>query len=83
MKYKIGVFGSAEEEKKALRKAKELGRELSKHNPIVITGACGGIPYKVASTAYSFEAEIWGFAPVVIIDSDPKKLVVKLINQLA
>lgn len=51
MKYKIGVFGSSVDEKKAIKKAEELGRELSNHNLIVITGATDGIPYKVASTA--------------------------------
>jgi len=72
MKYKIGVFGSAKDEKKALKKAEELGKELSKHNLIVLTGACEGIPYRVASTAFSLGTEVWGFAPAVNLKEQKK-----------
>lgn len=72
MKYKIGVFGSAVDEEKALKKAEELGKELSKHNIIVITGAADGIPYKVASTAAKLGTEIWGFAPTVSLQEEKK-----------
>ena len=72
MKYKIGVFGSAEDEKKALKKAEELGKELSKKDVIIVTGACDGIPYKVASTAAKLGTEIWGFAPTTSIKEEEK-----------
>jgi len=82
MKYKIGVFGSAEEEKKALRKAEELGRELSKHNFIIITGAADGVPYQVASTAAKLGSEVWGYTPATSFEKEPKKLVSEIINRL-
>jgi len=72
-KYKIGVFGSAVKEgKKAQEKAEELGKELSKHNIIVITGAADGIPYKVAYNAWKLGAEVWGYAPVVSLEEEKK-----------
>lgn len=72
MKYKIGIFGSAVDEKKALKKAEELGRELNKHNIIVITGAADGIPYKVASTAFKLGSEVWGFTSTITLQEMKK-----------
>lgn len=72
MKHKIGVFGSAVNEEKALKKAVELGEELSKQNIIVITGAADGIPYKVASTAAKIGSEVWGFAPTITLQEMKK-----------
>ncbi len=50
MKYKIGIFGSAADNKEeALQKAQELGEALSfyKDKIILITGVADGLPYKV------------------------------------
>lgn len=63
MRYKIGVFGSAEGNfENILEIAKELGRELGKQNVIVITGATTGLPYQVSYEAYKNGAGIWGFS---------------------
>lgn len=65
-KYKIGVFGSsAGDLDKIIPKAHELGEELSKQNIIIITGACAGLPFEVASTAYKNGTEIWGYSQAV------------------
>lgn len=51
LKYKICVSGSAETEccePEALEKAKELGREIVRHNGVLVTGATTGIPYWAA-----------------------------------
>ena len=59
MKYKIGIFGSAEGElEKIIPKARELGKILAKRNVIIITEACAGLPYKAALSAYQSDAEI-------------------------
>lgn len=66
MRYKIGVFGSAVGNfETILEKAKELGRELSKHNIIVITGATTGLPYEVSLEAFKQRAKIWGFSAAI------------------
>ncbi|MBV9258652.1 MAG: hypothetical protein JO215_11595 [Ktedonobacteraceae bacterium] len=64
MKYKIGIFGSnIAEGEKAVKLARDLGAELAQSNVIVITGACSGMPYAVASAAKEKDAETWGFSP--------------------
>lgn len=63
MKYKIGVFGSAEDiDSSVLKKAKELGKILGNNNVIVITGATSGLPYFISKQAHTYGAKIWGFA---------------------
>ncbi len=64
-KAKIGVYGSAISESPELdAKAGELGGILAEHDIILITGACPGLPYKIASAAYEkSRPEIWGFSP--------------------
>jgi len=51
LKYKICVSGAAETEccaPGALEKAKEVGREIVRHNGVLVTGATTGIPYWAA-----------------------------------
>lgn len=76
MKYKIGVFGSNVEDKllseKSIEKTQELANILNKKNVILITGACSGLPYKVASRAAKKETDVWGFSPELNI-LDQKK----------
>lgn len=51
LKYKICVSGAAETEccaPGALEKAKETGREIVRHNGVLVTGATTGIPYWAA-----------------------------------
>ncbi|MFH1833096.1 MAG: hypothetical protein ABH816_02915 [Candidatus Levyibacteriota bacterium] len=65
MKYKIGVFGSAVKEGKTTeRKAKSLAQSLSKYNIEIITGACSGVPYLVASNAHKKGIDVYGYSPV-------------------
>lgn len=57
MKYKIAVAGSADQghcSAGTLEKAKEVGREISRQNGILVSGATTGIPDLVAS---GFEKE--------------------------
>jgi hypothetical protein len=64
VKYKIGVCGSnTTEGEEAIQLAQALGAELARHKVIVITGACSGMPYAVASAAKRQGAEVWGFSP--------------------
>jgi predicted Rossmann-fold nucleotide-binding protein len=64
MTYKIGVYGSnVAEGEEAVQLAQALGKELARNNVVVITGACSGMPYAVASAAKQQGAEIWGFSP--------------------
>lgn len=51
LKYKICVSGAAETEccaEGALEKAKEVGKEIVRHNGVLVTGATTGIPYWAA-----------------------------------
>lgn len=66
MRYKIGIFGSAINEKQeVIEKAKKLGNALGKKKVIVINGACDGIPYIVAHEAYKNGAQVWGYSPEI------------------
>lgn len=54
MQYKICVSGAAETDhcaKGALKKAEELGKEIARHNAVIVTGATSGIPYWSAKGA--------------------------------
>ena len=65
MKYKIGVFGSAEGDFEKIHNiAIELGSVLAKKNLIVITGASKGLPYQVATSVKKEGGEVWGYSPV-------------------
>ena len=54
MKYKFAVSGAAETghcSKSALEAAKEMGREIVRHNGVILTGATTGVPYFAARGA--------------------------------
>ncbi len=71
MKYKVGVFGSgAGEMAEIMPKAKQLGEVLGKYAAklIIVTGACSGLPYEVASEARKHGVEVWGFSPMFDLD---------------
>lgn len=73
MKYKIGVFGSAEGDlEKILSRTRVLGKKLAEENVIVITGASTGLPYEVAKTAKKYSAEIWGFSQATNLEDQEK-----------
>lgn len=65
MTHKIGVFGSSvEESEETAQKARLLGEELGKAQVIVvITGACSGLPYIAAYSAFKHGVQVWGFSP--------------------
>ncbi len=75
MKYKIGVFGSAEDfDKSLVGKVKEIGKFLGKHKVIVVTGATSGLPYLASFEAYKNGAEIWGYSYEQNIENIKKRM---------
>jgi len=66
LKYKVCVSGAAKTEccaKDALEKAKEIGRQIVRHNGVLITGATTGIPYWAAIGAKEEGGISIGFSP--------------------
>lgn len=66
LKYKICVSGSAETsycEEGTLEKAKEIGRQIIKHNGVLVTGATTGIPYWAAIGAKEAGGIVLGISP--------------------
>lgn len=75
MRYKIGVFGSAEDFNKSLiSKVKELGKLLGQKKVIVITGATSGFPYMASYQAFKNGAEIWGYSYEQNIENIKKRM---------
>lgn len=73
MKYKIGIFGSAEGDiQKIFNIAHVLGKELGKNKVTIITGASTGLPYEVAKTANENGAEIWGYSQATNLKDQEK-----------
>lgn len=63
MKYKIGVFGSADGDLESIiSKAHKLGEELGKRKVIVISGATTGLPQEASFVAHKHGAKLWGFS---------------------
>jgi len=76
LKYKICVSGAAETElcsETALEKAKELGKEIVRHNGVLITGATTGIPYWAAIGAKEEGGISIGFSPAASEKAHIKK----------
>ncbi len=77
MKLKIGIMGSAIEyttaEGRVARNAKiagkaqklayELGKEIARHNLILVNGACAGIPYEATKGAKEHDGFVVGISP--------------------
>ncbi len=69
MKLRIGVMGSGLEKgeynitKKALRLAYEVGKEIVRHNCILVNGACRGIPYEASKGAKDADGFVMGVSP--------------------
>lgn len=74
MKFKVGVFGSAEGDiEHIFKKAWQVGKALGEQKDIIIiTGAANGLPYQVALAASRLGAEIWEFSPCVDLGSQKK-----------
>ena len=69
MKLRIGVMGSGLERgefnvtKKALRLAYEVGKEIARHNCVLVNGACRGIPYEASKGAKEADGFVMGVSP--------------------
>lgn len=66
MKYKICVSGAADIEhcsKGALAMARKIGKEIVRHNGVVVTGATTGVPYHAALGAKDAGGISIGFSP--------------------
>lgn len=65
MLYRIGVFGSATNERPELKEmARRLGRAIAEQGAGIITGGCSGLPYLAAQGGSEAGGEVWGFSPV-------------------
>ncbi|OGK14962.1 hypothetical protein A3H80_03300 [Candidatus Roizmanbacteria bacterium RIFCSPLOWO2_02_FULL_37_19] len=76
MKYKIGIYGSAEgADANVGEKAIALGETLSKYTKefIVLTGAGNGIPPMIAQVFSKSGGEVWGFSACTNIDEQKKQ----------
>ena len=76
LKYKICVSGAAETShcpKEALELAKEVGRQIVKHNGILVTGATTGIPYWAAIGAKEEKGIVIGLSPAASEKSHLRK----------
>jgi uncharacterized protein (TIGR00725 family) len=69
MKLKIGIMGSGLEKGgdkitgKAKKLAYDLGKEIARHNCILVNGACRGIPYIASKGAKSADGFVVGVSP--------------------
>lgn len=64
--YKIGIYGSAENESKKIQSiAQQLASELGNRKVVLITGASTGLPHLIASEASKNGLTIWGFSTAV------------------
>jgi uncharacterized protein (TIGR00725 family) len=65
MKIKIGVMGSSEIPKDniLIDKAREIGKEIARHNCILINGATTGLPDEAARGAKEEEGFVLGISP--------------------
>lgn len=69
MKLKIGVMGSGLERgennvsKKALQLAYAIGKEIARHNCILVNGACWGIPFEASKGAKEADGFVLGVSP--------------------
>ena len=80
MKPKIGIIGSANERGKggrisalATRLAYTLGKEIAKHNCILINGACSGIPDEAAKGAKDGDGFVIGISPAKDLEEHARR----------
>ncbi|UCC91496.1 MAG: hypothetical protein JSV39_04260 [Candidatus Aenigmatarchaeota archaeon] len=74
MKKKIGVFGSSGKfTEEAKEKAFELGREIARHDCILLTGATTGLPYEAAKGAKEEEGMVVGISPAHDVEEHENK----------
>jgi len=66
MKLKIGVMGASGETSETVRrKSFEIGREIAKHDCILITGATCGLPFEAAKGAKKEGGLVIGISPAI------------------
>lgn len=65
MKIKIGVMGSSEKPKYKIliERSREVGREIARHNSILINGATTGLPDEAARGAKEEDGFVLGISP--------------------
>jgi uncharacterized protein (TIGR00725 family) len=74
MKIKIGVMGSSEipKDKILIEKAREVGREIARHNCMLINGATTGLPDEAARGCKEEEGFVLGISPAKDIQEHTK-----------
>jgi uncharacterized protein (TIGR00725 family) len=74
MKIKIGVMGSSEipKDKILIEKAREVGREIARHNCMLINGATTGLPDEAARGCKEEEGFVLGISPAKDIQDHTK-----------
>ncbi|MBN2367862.1 LOG family protein [Candidatus Woesearchaeota archaeon] len=75
MKLKIGVMGSSAKvrDKFLVQKAREIGKEIAKHNCILINGATTGMPNEAAIGAKEENGMVIGISPAYDIKEHKTK----------
>lgn len=68
-----GMEKTSKVSKKAFKLAYELGKEIARHNCILINGACRGIPYEAAKGAKNNDGLVIGVSPAKDINEHIKK----------
>lgn len=75
MKLKIGVMGSAAKVNDILlqQRAREVGREIARHNCILVNGATTGMPNEAAIGAKEEDGFVMGISPAMDLNEHIKK----------
>ncbi|MBT5422931.1 LOG family protein [archaeon] len=75
MKLKIGVMGSAAKVNDITLKerAREVGREIARHNCILVNGATTGMPNEAAIGCREEDGFVMGISPAMDLDEHIKK----------
>ncbi len=75
MKLKIGVMGSAAKVNDVVlkEKAREVGREIARHNCILVNGATTGMPNEAAIGAKEEDGTVMGVSPAMDLDEHVKQ----------
>ncbi len=70
MKVKVGVMGSAGGAlpDEICVRARQLGEQIAKHNCVLLTGACPGLPHEAALGARSHRGLVIGISPALSLD---------------
>lgn len=75
MEHTIGVIGSAAGNlsKELLHKARAVGKEIAKHNCILMTGSSPGISYEAVKGAKEHNGFVVGFSPALNVSEHVEK----------